>query len=131
MYYSTRPTSTFQDVCNAIRRCRIDFGAEIDLKIDNFISKPLADGVGHVQVGHGKISHQLQHLRILGLDPATEQHGTITWVKPTVIKNSSADVRQYRLANATFPQQSTADQWFDESQFESYRRLGYESARSL
>jgi hypothetical protein len=37
-------------------------------------------------------------------------------------------VRQYQRANHDFPQQSTADQWYDESQFESYRRLGYESA---
>jgi hypothetical protein len=26
-----------------------------------------------------------------------------------------------------FPQQTTADQWYDESQFESYRSLGYQS----
>jgi hypothetical protein len=37
------------------------------------------------------------------------------------------DVTQYSLQNGAFPQQSTADQWFDEAQFESYRRLGYHS----
>jgi hypothetical protein len=30
----------------------------------------------------------------------------------------------YQTAHADFPQQTTADQWFTESQFESYRRLG-------
>ncbi|MCA1616500.1 MAG: hypothetical protein LC800_20880 [Acidobacteria bacterium] len=34
------------------------------------------------------------------------------------------DVRQYGMQNAGFPQQSTADFWYDEAQFESYRRLG-------
>jgi hypothetical protein len=29
---------------------------------------------------------------------------------------------------AQFPHESTADQWFDESQFESYRALGYHIA---
>ena len=35
-----------------------------------------------------------------------------------------ADVRAYSLARSDFPHESTADQWFSESQFESYRRLG-------
>jgi hypothetical protein len=30
----------------------------------------------------------------------------------------------YKRAHRDFPAQSTAQQWFDESQFESYRRLG-------
>jgi hypothetical protein len=30
------------------------------------------------------------------------------------------------MANLDFPHQSTADQWFSESQFESYRSLGFE-----
>jgi hypothetical protein len=34
------------------------------------------------------------------------------------------DVWQYCLAHSTFPHQTTADQWFDELQFESYRALG-------
>jgi len=31
---------------------------------------------------------------------------------------------------SAFPHQSTGDQWFDESQFESYRALGYHIAKS-
>jgi hypothetical protein len=34
------------------------------------------------------------------------------------------DVWHYWKLNPTFPHQSTADQWFDELQFESYRALG-------
>ncbi len=30
----------------------------------------------------------------------------------------------YAAQNPSFPHQPTSDQWFDESQFESYRRLG-------
>ena len=51
-------------------------------------------------------------------------------MKPSVTALNAADVRQYRLAHEDFPQQPTSDQWYDESQFESYRRLGYESARA-
>jgi hypothetical protein len=49
-----------------------------------------------------------------------------------ITDRDSVDVRQYRLENAAFPQQTTADQWYDESQFESYRALGYQAlARTL
>ena len=37
-------------------------------------------------------------------------------------------VASYAAANPDFPHESTADQWFSESQFESYRGLGYAMA---
>ena len=40
-------------------------------------------------------------------------------------------MRNYAAANADFPHQSTSDQFFSESQFESYRALGFEIADDL
>ena len=122
------PAPSFEDIGTAVRRCRIDFGAELNLTINDFITAPNIQGTGTVQVAKGYITYQDEHLRLLGLDEQTQKHGTILWVKPTVTALSAADVRQYRRAHGDFPQQSTAEQWYDESQFESYRRLGYESA---
>lgn len=122
------PKPNFEDIGTAVRRCRIDFGAEIALTIDDFLTVTGPQGLGSVHVGHGCITYQEEHLRLIGLNENTERHGEIWWVKPTVTQGSAADVRQYRRAQSAFPQQSTADQWYDESQFESYRRLGYESA---
>ena len=34
-------------------------------------------------------------------------------------------VRDYRAKHPSFPHESTADQFFDETQFEAYRALGY------
>jgi hypothetical protein len=121
------PKPSFDDIGNAVRRCRIDFGAEINLTIDDFRTVDTI-GVGKVQIGQGKITYQPAHLRRLGLHVHDNKVGDIIWVKPTVTGVSAADVRQYRLAHDTFPQQPTSEQWYDESQFESYRRLGYESA---
>jgi hypothetical protein len=45
-------------------------------------------------------------------------------VKATVTGDEPEDVRNYHRANPDFPQQTTADQFFDEAQWESYRRLG-------
>jgi hypothetical protein len=35
------------------------------------------------------------------------------------------EITQYKKLNPDFPHETTADQWFSESQFESYRALGY------
>ena len=40
-------------------------------------------------------------------------------------------VRSYAMANIDFPHQSTANQWFTESQFESNRSLGFEIMEDL
>ena len=51
--------------------------------------------------------------------------------KSAVNKNSLPDdVWQYSEKHQTFPHQSTADQWFDELQFESYRALGQHIGRA-
>ncbi len=34
-------------------------------------------------------------------------------------------MKNYKKEHASFPHESTVDQWFSESQFESYRELGY------
>jgi len=50
--------------------------------------------------------------------------GLLLLIKPTVCGDEPQDVRQYRSAHSTFPQETTADQFFDEAQWEAYRRLG-------
>jgi len=40
-------------------------------------------------------------------------------------------VLDYRRLNPTFPHESTGDQFYDEAQFEAYRRLGECSAENL
>jgi len=41
------------------------------------------------------------------------------------------DVQNYKLQHEDFPHDSTAEQWFTESQFESYRCLGVRVIESL
>jgi hypothetical protein len=145
----------FEDLGEVIRRCRIDFGAKIDLNVQGFrrSSRHIVDEAtnGHVaqitladgrraRVHYvvGDIAYAQSHLDALsGVVAAhrprerSDVTGTIVWIKPTLIGGESADVTQYGLQNPAFPQQTTADQWFDESQFESYRQLGEHSVTCL
>ena len=50
--------------------------------------------------------------------------GKIIYIKPAFYGDEPRDIYRYAMTHETFPQQSTGDQWFDESQFESYRKLG-------
>jgi hypothetical protein len=51
-------------------------------------------------------------------------------MKASMTGDEPADVEEYRREFDRFPQQSTADQFFSESQFEAYRRLGLHVART-
>jgi hypothetical protein len=134
---SADPEPCFQDLGEAIRRCRIDFGTEIDLCLDTFIATPEKPAERCYAVG--TILFSRDHLSSLGrvckkqeesLEDRLDRTGTIVYFKPSVVQNLTADVRQYAIENSFFPQQSTANQWFDEAQFESYRRLGQQCAKS-
>lgn len=130
--------SRFEDLGEAIRRCRIDFGTEINLKLEPML-KSQATGAAPCFVV-GKIKFSEKHLRTLALAGKGEgygrerdewkQQGIIVYIKPSVVANATADVRGYGLENKFFPQQPTTNQWFGEAQFESYRRLGQTCAHS-
>jgi hypothetical protein len=55
------------------------------------------------------------------------ENGTRSWlvyVKATLTGDEPEDVCHYHRAHPAFPQETTNDQFFDEAQWESYRRLG-------
>ena len=132
------PTPCFEDLGDAIRRCRIDFGAEIHLPLTTLLK--LVDEASKEQLARthysvGTINYSREHLSHLGRDPEeindpSAREGIIVLIKPVLVDGVSADVRQYARQFKDFPQQSTANQWFDEAQFESYRKLGERSAHA-
>ena len=56
--------------------------------------------------------------------------GLLFLFKPNLLGEEPDDIQQYRRRNQAFPQESTGDQFYDEAQWESYRRLGEHAARS-
>jgi hypothetical protein len=55
---------------------------------------------------------------------ADAQDGVLVYIKASLNSNEPPDVANYAATNVDFPHQTTGDQFFDEAQFESYRRLG-------
>ena len=67
--------------------------------------------------------------------PATDDEpalvGTLVYVKASLTGDEDADVLEYARSHPAFPHETTADQFFDEAQWESYRRLGYHVGREV
>jgi hypothetical protein len=108
----------FADLANAIRKCRTDLGAEIVLNLGPITQNPQS-GFAKSHAVRGEIHYR------------SGKTGQILYFKCCLTGGESNDVKDYRRLNPEFPQQSTADQWFDESQFESYRELGLFAANSV
>jgi hypothetical protein len=130
------PDTVCEDLGNLVRRCRTDFGVEIDIAIDR-IAQHTTTGASHAHCVVGEI-HYLHVPRrddrgraiaadggplLRGTTPAHEV-GYLVYLKPSITGDEPQDVIEYRRRIPQFPHESTADQWFDESQFESYRKLG-------
>jgi hypothetical protein len=123
----------FGSLGGAIRKCRADFGVEIDIdpqriqRVQGFsrthcvvgrITYPeIEAGQPHSLTGNGKMPEK-----------AT---GWLLYLKSSLTGDEPEDVIQYHSSYTDFPHQTTADQFFTESQFESYRRLGYHIVQSV
>lgn len=55
----------------------------------------------------------------------------LLYIKPVRLPEMDLDVQLYASRNKSFPQESTADQFFDEDQWEAYRWLGEKVAGDL
>lgn len=108
------PDRAYDDVANLIRRVRQDFGVEI--RIDLGPLRLNENGLAQQPMVAGDIHY-----------PGGEI-GVLLLFKPTLTGSEPPDIAQYRTRNAAFPNESTGDQFYDEAQWESYRRLGEHAA---
>jgi glycerophosphoryl diester phosphodiesterase len=128
-----------EDLGDLVRRCRTDFGVEIDIAVDRIRNRDLA-GISQTHCVVGVIHYLNIPKRVDGrlvdendgplVPGATPGHeiGYLVYIKPSLTGDEPQDVLEYNRRIPEFPHQSTADQWFDESQFESYRKLGMHAA---
>jgi Patatin-like phospholipase len=107
---------SFTDLGNAIRKIRIDLGIDIDITPELL----------QLQTGN-RLSRAHFALGIIRYDRVDRKAspGLLVYLKPSLTGNEPADVTEYASCHDEFPHEPTADQFFDESQFESYRALGF------
>lgn len=113
----------FEDLGGAIRKIRIDFGISIDFEQGVHIFGRSADQ----KINRAGKYCAVGTINYNDVDGAAAPPGVLIYIKPAFYGNGGnepRDVYQYAMSCSTFPHETTADQFFTESQFESYRALG-------
>ena len=120
------PDFAFEDLGNAVRKIYIDLGIRIRFRdLDKLKNRPTAEELA--KAGGTIPYHAFGTIHYEEADGLGCTNGTILYIKPAFHGTSAtegAGVRSYATAHKAFPHESTANQWFSESQFESYRSLG-------
>ncbi|MBX6326829.1 MAG: hypothetical protein IRY93_12430, partial [Chthoniobacterales bacterium] len=113
------PDYAFADLGEAVRKIRIDFGIPIEFGTITIYSRSAIETLkvpGH-HCAIGRIRYSV-------VDGDGAPDGVIVYIKPACYGDEPRDICEYSARNPTFPNESTSDQFFSESQFESYRMLG-------
>lgn len=133
------PDYNFEDLANLMRLARIDLGAEFDCirpgevglfehrsgEVNGFFAsseselKRQAGGAGQDQ--KCALLYRVSYAQTPDGQPS---ESILLVIKPRLIDGAPLDLFEYQSKNPSFPQQTTFDQFFDEAQWESYRKLG-------
>lgn len=110
------PECSFADLGEAVRKIRIDFGISIEFQeaMCIYSRDEVTEKGRHAAIG--RICYSMVD------GPGTD--GILIYLKPACYGEEPRDIYEYFKRNVLFPHESTADQFFTESQFESYRMLG-------
>jgi len=125
------PGYTFGDFANFIEKIRVDFGA--DVKMHTFLPmcpKPDMDEFGNKANPYG-VDLAEQGYQTGTITYHDQSKGMLIYIKTTLIGKLPKDIYGYKSAHPDFPDETTADQFFDETQFEAYRELGYRLGKSM
>ena len=121
------PGYQFTDLANLFRLARIDHQARFRLVTD--LDPALGAIFGRDDDFAKKDLGALNKCALLYRVSYPAGAGRARWLlvlKPRLIAEAPLDVWQYQQGHPTFPQETTTDQFFDEAQWESYRKLGLE-----
>jgi hypothetical protein len=128
------PTFGFEDLGNAVRKIRIDLGIPIEFSAKLMMKKGTKD------TNHYCAIAAIRYSCVDAPPAATEEEneanqrlydGTLVYIKACLNGDEPADILQYARTHSSFPHETTGDQFFTESQFESYRQLGSFAIESI
>lgn len=108
----------FGDLGNALRKIRIDTG--VDLRFQEGWEQAL-----------NKREKRWAVATICYRAAGLGEDGYLIYIKPLMCGTEPPDVVAYQAVNPDFPHQSTANQFFNESQTESYRMLGFATVNEM
>ena len=108
------PEHAFSDLGDALRKIRIDQQVEITFPTPLPIAAAAEWTDRNRPFALGRITWPSPN----------RTSGRVLYIKPSLFEGVPMDLRAYARRDPSFPNDSTLDQFFTESRFESYRRLG-------
>lgn len=111
------------ELFSVLRQVEIDFGVKVDINVDGLApeaydkqAKTASKSKSHFAIG--KITYP-------PTDGDEEMEGWLIYFRPSVVEGDPAQIAKYwERHKLDFPHPSTADQFFDDEQFEVTRMLG-------
>ena len=104
------PDMTFPGLMTLIRYAQIDFGIRIRMDLADLTRNDAGYTKAHFVLGE--------------IDYGDGQTGYLLYIKSSLTGNERDYILDYRRSHPAFPHETTADQFFNEAQFEAYRALG-------
>jgi hypothetical protein len=106
----------FGSLNEALRQARIDRGIEVDLDLSEVRADP-ETGLSQRPFAVGRIRYPTE-------EKDKFEYGWLLVVKNSLTGADGELIGEYKRSHAPFPHETTADQFFDDAQFEAYRELG-------
>jgi len=110
------PEFSFSDLGNAIHKIRVDMGIPIEFR-------------GNPEKGRYCTIADIRYSAVDGCDK--DKDGLLVYIKPTLDETEPIDIKHYAIKHNAFPHETTVDQFYSESQFESYRSLGFHMMETI
>lgn len=130
------PRYQFSDIGELVRKARLDFSAQIESFTNEEVAATVPacllakigtyDELRPVVNAEGIVTGTSpKHAALFWVHyPDEARRSVLLYVKAKLTGDETADVRNYHESHPEFPHEATADQFFDEAQWESYRKLG-------
>jgi len=133
----------FSDLGNAVERARADFGISIRFdKIhdstgsdEHYDLQHLLPGTSGEEVFAQKFQLAKRGFALASIEYPCKEGcknivGLLLYIKTSLTAGLPSDLYGYKAKHPSYPDQPTADQFFDEAQFEAYRELGYQTTKN-
>jgi hypothetical protein len=119
------PNYSFEDLGNALRKIWIDLGVRIDLHGLDRLKKRFKE---RPSPAPEEPYWAIGDILYSEADGANSKDGLLLYFKSGLHGTEPIGVLSYAISHSAFPHETTLNQFFTESQFESYRMLGCEIA---
>jgi len=104
---------SFGSFTEALRHAYVDMGVDVDIDLSMIRPDPVTKlSKSHCAIGRVRYPE------------CPDRPNWLIYLKNSLTGDEPAPVMNYRTTCPDFPHESTADQFFDDAQFESYRALG-------